>query len=203
MSNSFIEIQRSFGEEIPPDIAHILEESGFDTKTSLLNIDASTIMEIEEFVNKNRQILAKTSFDGSQTFRFKPGHKKFILNLSIHFSTQFESTNIVRNGQQDDDYNDFSYILKSLIDVAKLNSRRDPKGFRYNESIQYFATYIYLLCGRACYEALSANLPIPQANTIRKFIHFRVESLAESYILIIKTNHFFSWLCWQTKSQNN
>lgn len=179
MVNSFIEIERSFGEKIPPDIARILEESGFDTKTSLLNIDANTIIEIEEFVNKNRQILAKTSFDFSQTFRFKPGHKKFILNLSVRLSTQFESTNIVRNGQEVDEYNDFSYILKSLIDVAKLNSGKDPKGFRYIESIRYFATYIYLLCGRACYEALSANLPIPQANTIRKFIHFRVEALVE------------------------
>lgn len=127
-------------------------------------------MEIEEFINNHRQILDKTSFDSTQIFRFRPGHKKFILNLSAYFSNQFESKDFVKNVQENDGYNDFSYILKSLIGVAKLNAGRDSKGFRYNESIRYFATYIYLLCGKACYEALSANLPIPQANTIREYI---------------------------------
>lgn len=167
MNSCIVEFENSFDEKIPSDIAHILYECGFDTKTSLLNIDEGTITEIEEFINGNRQILRKTTYDGVGVFKFKPGHKRFILNLSRHITTCM-LLNSEKIRENECDSNDFTYILKELIETAKLNSGRDPRGFRYNESIRYYSTFIYLLCGKACYEALSANLPIPQPNTIRK-----------------------------------
>lgn len=69
-----------------------------------------------------------------------------------------------------DDYSyGFSHLLNMLINNAKYNSNKDPKGYRYDECIRYFATYIYIMCGKACYETLSANLPIPKAQTIRTY----------------------------------
>lgn len=61
---------------------------------------------------------------------------------------------------------DFTHILKLILESAENNLGREPKGRRYNQCLKEFSTYIYLMCGRSCYETLSANLPLPQANTI-------------------------------------
>lgn len=65
-------------------------------------------------------------------------------------------------------YNDFSLIMKTFIESAQSNYGRHPNGLRYNDINRYFSTFVYLFCGKSCYETLSANLPIPQVNSIRK-----------------------------------
>lgn len=156
-------MKKIIGEEVPSDIAHILVESGFDTNLSLQNIVPETINDIEEYVNENPTILKETSYQDVKIFKFNPGHKRFILNLPKKISVPLETTE-----KEEFIYSDFSFVLQNLIETAKQNSSRHPKGFRYSEVIRYFSTFIYLQCGKACYEALSANLPIPQANTICK-----------------------------------
>lgn len=138
-------------------------ESGFDTNLSLQNIVPETINDIEEYINENPIILKKTSYKDVNTFKFNPGHKRFILNLPKKISGPLKTTE-----KEEFIPSDFSFILQNLIETAKQNSSRHPKGFRYSEVIRHFSTFIYLQCGKACYEALSANLPIPQANTICK-----------------------------------
>lgn len=101
-----------------------------------------------------------------KTFAFKPGHKSAIIHLA-------NQTKLLEKVEADVNMqykmSDFSLILKTFIETAESNYGRDPKGFRYNDINRYFSTFVYLFCGRACYETLSANLPIPQADTIRKF----------------------------------
>lgn len=62
-----------------------------------------------------------------------------------------------------------SFIMKEMLRNAIQNSNKNAKNRRYSEKVQDFATYVYMLCGKYCYEVLSSNMPLPQADTVRKF----------------------------------
>lgn len=158
-----------FKEKIPGDIIHILKESGFDTNASLSSINEQSISEIEQYVSEERTILKGTSYENCDRFKFKPGHKSLIMSIPHELKLLSETENsdnehFLQN--KPIDVSDFSFVLQNLITTAQNNAGKHPKGYRYGEIIRDFATYIYLLSGRACYESLSANLPIPQVNTI-------------------------------------
>lgn len=134
-------------EKIPPDIILILDRSGYDTKTALMALDDESIDQLEQYVRENKSVLQNTSFQADGIFKFKPGHRKFILELPKQIRK------MVGNGDRGADQlsnlshsSDFSYILNMLINTAKLNSDKEPKGSRYHETIRYFATYIYIMC---------------------------------------------------------
>lgn len=60
------------------------------------------------------------------------------------------------------------FLLKEFIASSMNNFKKMPNSRRYSQVIQDFSTYIYILCGRYCYEVISKNLPLPQASTVRK-----------------------------------
>lgn len=161
------DLEKLLNDKLHPDIVKILKRSGFDTIFSISSINESAIAEIEQYASEDKTVLKNTSYEHTDNFMFKPGHKLSILNLSNHIKSLSEKKSDEK--EQYDSF-DFSFILRTLIDTAQNNSMRHPKGYRYNEVVRYFATYVYLLCGKACYETLSSNLPIPQASTICK--HF-------------------------------
>lgn len=158
--NLFDELKSILDGDLSPEIVQILEKSGFDTKIALMTMDEEAIFQIENYVRVNREILKNTSYENDLNFQFKPGHRRFILELAKKAALLFQTKS------KDVQESDFSFVLKMLIETAQRNSERDPKGYRYSESIRYFATYVYILCGKACYETLSENLPIPKAQTI-------------------------------------
>lgn len=152
-------------DKIPNDIELILQRSGFDSKLALQSIDESVIVEIENQGNEDRSILANTSYENTENFKFKPGHKVFLLNLSKEVISWKENDDKIVH-----DTSAFSFMLRKFIETAEKNFGKLPNGHRYDEANQSFSTYIYLMCGKACYETLSANLPIPKASTICKII---------------------------------
>lgn len=163
-----LSLNKILGEETPDDIKLILEKSGFDTILSLEKIDENAISEIEEYFNGDPSMLKGTSYENTKHFKLKPGHKKFLIGLPSrvkYFRKQIHPEN------DSNKYSDFAFIFKELIDVAVANSGKEPNGVRYSDHIRYFATYIYLHCGRKCYETLCANLPLPKTSTICKYIY--------------------------------
>lgn len=66
----------------------------------------------------------------------------------------------------------FSAILRELISSALTNFNRDPKGRKYSEILFDFAIYMYILAGKASYEVMCGNLPLPQVTTICKCLIF-------------------------------
>lgn len=151
-------------ESIPNDIELILQRNGFDSKLALESLDEDLIAEIEQQANDDRSILTSTSYENVATFKFKPGHRIFLMNLKKQVNLWNETEKVSH------DTSSFSYILQKFIQTAEGNAGAQPKGHRYDKSIQSFSTYIYLMCGKNCYETLSANLPIPKAITVRRFI---------------------------------
>lgn len=150
-------------EKVSEDIIKILEACSFDTEFSLLTIGDETISDIEEYVNENPSILSDTSYKNVLKFRLKPGHKSIILNLPLQIKRMKE-----KDADEISHISDYSHILKTFIEAAETNMERHRNGFRYSDTNQYFSTFIYLMCGRSCYDTLSANLPIPTSNTICK-----------------------------------
>lgn len=164
--NIFCKLEKVLKEPINVDIINILMKSDFDSKSSLLGLNSESIKEVEQYANKNRTVIENTSYQNMKKFSFKPGHKCTIIDLPNQVK-RLEKSEADEN--MPSKMSDFSLILKTYIDTAESNHGREPKGFRYNDINRYFSTYIYLFCGKSCYETLSANLPIPHANTIRKF----------------------------------
>lgn len=150
------------GEKVPNDILILLENSGFDSLLSLEKIDAKDVSEIEEYFKCNPSKLKGTSYENMSPFKLLPGHKKFVLGLPSRIKNIRQK---VRPEEAITECSDFAFVFKELIDVATSNSGKDPHGVRYTDVIRYFATYIYLHCGKQCYETLCANLPLPKAST--------------------------------------
>lgn len=130
-----------------------------------MGLNSESIEAIEQFANEDRTVLKGTSYENMKEFKFKSGHKITLLHLASKANDLLEAAAV---GNQQYKMCDFSLILKTFIETAEANSGKNLNAFRYDEINRYFSTFVYLFCGRACYETLSANLPIPQAITIRK-----------------------------------
>lgn len=154
------------GERIPERVIWILKSTGFDQKYSLREITTDCIVSIEEFINNNRNVISgipkESVYSKIHPFKLLPGDRRFIENIPKYIE-QLDDTETTKWN-----LSEFSFILKCLIDTAQENSNRNIKSLRYSKAIQAFSTYLYLMCGRSCYDTLCANLPIPQSNTVGK-----------------------------------
>lgn len=154
------------GEEIPEPIKFILTSAGYDSRLALKKITSERITEIEDYFNANIENLSSglvgSCYENVQPFKVLPGHRALIENLPQHLDEIISTEKPVSIQYT----NDFTFILKKLIESAEKNSSREAKGCRYDKCLKYFCTYVYLMSGRACYETLSANLPLPKASTI-------------------------------------
>lgn len=148
---------------LPKYLTEILKKTGFDSILSIQNINEKALQDLEKYINKNKSILdgieLPDTYVTSEEFIILPGHKQIILNLST----------ILRD-QEEKEISNFilTELMTLLVDCAKQNFGNEPHQNRYNDIIRYFSIYIFLMSGRACYETLSHNLPIPHATTIRK-----------------------------------
>lgn len=151
---------------------------------SLENMNAEDLKKCEDYANNNLQNTIenlKCCYSDvyqmdvrNKQFEFISEHKDIILNLSNQSGTSSEThsqfsldqlhqmSEIVANNPA------FSNVMKELIQTAITNYEKSPNLYRYSDILKYFATYVYLLCGRQCYEVLSNNLPMPAASTISK-----------------------------------
>lgn len=138
---------------------------GFDNEISLKAINDSSIKQVESYVNKNLNILDSLSCHHKESYQ----HQKQFAFLPAHSIALTNEANFTHSGTQDVFENPaFSPLLRALIESAIQNYGKDPNGFRYSELLHNFSMYIYMLVGKANYEIISANLPIPKVTTISK-----------------------------------
>lgn len=189
---NWLKVEKIIGENIPKCIKEILSHSGYDNITSLNNISLESI---EKYINEHGRDLIRNldcchhEFYKKQiSFKFLPGHSDFLLNLSKHVSKCMshhaeacaksapkqngsfnKSTGALKLAEKfNKEKSGFSIILKELILTALQNENCNRPS--YSDIIRYFATYIYLVGGRSCYEVLCQNLPLPSRSTICKKI---------------------------------
>lgn len=83
-------------------------------------------------------------------------------NLRNGNSAKIQSTNALTDNS----------VLKLLLESAEKHSTKDKHGYRHNDAIKKFASYIRMLGGNLRYEMLHANLrlSIPPPSTISSYI---------------------------------
>lgn len=157
-------IEREIGGTIPNCVKDFMVVSGFETVASLKNITSDTIIETEQYINNNARrtienLTCKHSkiYQEQNEFKFLPGHRNLLLNFPTF------SCNVEKHVK-------FSLPLQKMIETAEKNFNKLKFHNKYDDVIRFFATYVFLQCGRSCYEFLSRNLPFPSIKTICKFI---------------------------------
>lgn len=176
------EIELVMRDTIPPCVKIILTGCGFSTLLSIDKIDDSKMIEIETFVNENRDIVEKLEccyadvYKSLHTFRFLPAHRLIILRLPIYIAAIFEANRAVavkynqqHSGTIKSTDTKYSFFLKKLIESAEENAGMPKNRYRYDKALQLFSIYIFLSCGRSCYEMLSSNLSIPSKHSVCEF----------------------------------
>lgn len=194
MMTEFKELEDFLGRKVPILLKLLLYKSGYDSMISIKQIaNDTTIKQLERYINKRKnQIFYEVSaeienleyhddsiavYEKQSTFEFLPGHRAVLLSLPNHIQnmqSQFiYNKNIADNRntasiEMMEAHTEYSVILQELLQTAKNNYKKSKHAFQYNDIVKYFATYIFMLCGRTCYETLNKNLPIPSTKTICK-----------------------------------
>lgn len=159
-------LQKSF--EIPKILIQILNLVGYDNPIAIELLNAENIVEIEKYVAINlKHALVDSVYSNMKQFSFLPGHKAILLSLPSYVD-KFDQ--FIRKNNKDCfvDTLPLSYIMKELIKTGIKNHGRDKKHNQFPVEIKHWAAYMYMMCGKACYEILCENLPLPLANTICK-----------------------------------
>lgn len=183
----WVNLERCMECKVPMSLKYILWKSGYDTIISVKQMNEKRIEELESFIQKKRsEILLDTTlnenydmsgdmcvYQKQTTFQFLPGHKKILFDLPEQI--QKMQSELALQSTSNHDYalnnaNEYSIILSELINSAKRNKNKSKHAFHYDDTIKFFSTYIFLLCGRTCYETLTKNLPIPSTKTVCKYI---------------------------------
>lgn len=171
------EIEKIVGECIPECIKEILTSCAYTSLSSLKGICAENIVQIEKYVNTKRDVIANLKCSHSETykkqceFQFLPGHRNFILTIAKTIDKELDQLSedellfklIEKNPH-------FSVVMKELMKTALRNGQRMKNNAEYSEIIRHFATYLFIMCGRASYTVLCKNLPLPSIPAIRKFM---------------------------------
>lgn len=140
-------------------------------------LNEENIIVLEKYVSTNlKHLLENTVYSDFETdnFSFLPGHTNLLLTLpdcirKFEMNDKTRKPNVAaQNSNFNLDSLPLSFLMKELIRSGIDNSSKDARHRKFSSVIQSFATYVYMMCGKACYEILSQNLPLPQANTICK-----------------------------------
>lgn len=182
MTTFWNDFETFVGVQIPYEIMEILTLNGYDSSLALDQIDDDEINAIESKIvgSKWIEVFKKSKYylnwDPVQKFSLIPGHRKLIKVLGQKVTT-FEKEQ-VSNSKFDEfvTFSNASPIMKELLINLKVNENIASNKRRYSEMIQWFSTYIFMLAGKAAYEVLSANLPIPQAATVCTYFRSRTKN---------------------------
>lgn len=168
----WINFEKFLGCEIPSTIVGILKKTGYECAASLVGMNEKEIRQIEKFVMNHKldvlegSVYAKSDFG---QFEFLPGHRKLLLSLGKHAEKYELLSRKAAQFEKEMKFPCASFLMNELIKSMENNSNVTSKQHRYSEAIQNFAIYIYLISGKAAYEVLCSNLPLPQVPTICKF----------------------------------
>lgn len=171
MTDFWKKFEKFLGCGIPAVIIKILNATGYECALSLAGMNEDEIQLIEKWV-KNRKLddLFKDSvYVTSDEFKFLPGHQKLLLTIGKEAANYEIFTSNATQFEKESKFPCASFLLKELIDSMENNSNVALRQRRYSEAIQNFAIYIYLLSGKAAYEVLCSNLPLPEVSTICKY----------------------------------
>lgn len=155
----------------------ILNDNGYDNTASLRHLNENELDRLENAINQQRQILHSLNCKHAETyksqknFKFLSGHRISVLKWCEALNIESNNT---RSSNETFNVNNpaFSPILREMILFAVENFNKPPNTRRFTKPgsnlLMDFSIYIYIMAGKASYEIISSNLPLPQAKTIGK-----------------------------------
>lgn len=198
IASEWAELEKFVGQSVPMFLKLLLWKTGYDSLLSIKEISNNTIEGLEQYIQRKKnqifdEIFTKLNDFGNndhslsiykeqEVFEFLPGHRTILLSLRSNIENmQLQAVNHIENDAflGSDEWMEsrkYSVILRELIKTANQNSNKSKYAYQYNDVVKFFSTYVFLLCGRVCYETLNKNLPIPSTKTICKLVHFNINS---------------------------
>lgn len=161
----------------------ILMDSGYENLASLKCINDKLLSDLEKYVEENRSILDnltcnhKNKYLQRKTFEFLPGHRALLIDWCENQLKDYSNDAFTRNHPA------FSTILRELIGSALNNQNKPIRSHRYSEKLIDFSIYLFIMAGKACYETISLNLPIPKSSTICRLPFVILFILLSTYII--------------------
>lgn len=167
MGDFWNNFQKFISHSVPKEIIEILIASGYDNFISVAGICEQEIKTIEKYANEQLKHLLKFGqYPDCEQFVFLPGHRKLLVELALK-AKEFEAKQM--NKKDTFNLSSTTLIMKEFIKSMNVNANLPKNAHRYSDIIKSFATYIYILSGKAAYEVLCNNQPLPQASTISVF----------------------------------
>lgn len=167
----WFEVEMAMEEELPLCLKKILCANGYDSISSLQELSEKNVDEIEKYMAEFGDSVIKTldcchseKYKSQVVFKFLPGHKSLLSILGSKISN-------LRENKKSLCQQNFPTILSELVLSEQNNSKKHKNHAVYSNVLKDFATYIYLMGGKCCYETLQANLSLPSTKTIRKGIY--------------------------------
>lgn len=155
-------------------VKRILINSGYDNIPSLMCIESEQLKNLEKYVEENHLINEEITCEHEKlyskmtNFEFLPGHRAALLDWCQNKLTCSKSNTFTVEHEA------FSPILREIISHALSNHRKPSNSHRYSQLLMDFSIYMYIMAGKACYEILCANLPLPKAGTVGKIVSAHV-----------------------------
>lgn len=146
-------------------LKQILIASGYDNHHSLICMDEEKLNELEEKTDFNQKFDCShlKIYNEQKKFKLLLGHRYLILKFCQDLSMVDKSNSEVRI-----DHPAFSPIMIEMIRSALTNYQKTPNTRRFSNLLMDFSICLYIMAGKACYEMVSGNLPIPKPITICK-----------------------------------
>lgn len=100
-------------------------------------------------------------------------------NKKLYESIQNLQEELNQKNEENNKPKSTSEILNLLIQTAQNQLNKKNGGFRYNETIKEFASYMFMLAGRIAYETLCKNIPLPSLSSISRYLQEKGPTIIE------------------------
>lgn len=176
-------VEEYCGDSVPKCVQEILNSCGFNHSLSLENFSDEYLSQIEDHMRKFSQNTIKkfdcthhgcpiAHYKDQKIFKLLPGHRMLITSMAKCINQNRQRTVLKTSDatllKNIETHSGLSRIMKGMIQTGIENSHRPKNKFEYTDTIKYFATYIFNMCGRSCYSVLYKNLPFPAFSTVCK-----------------------------------
>lgn len=138
-----------------------------------------------EFTGGNRKLIKSTAAHVKNIFQYFGD----IEGMKLFMRKAIKETESMKVEETDNDnkapLTQTHYFLNKLLETANCNSvRKGKNGFRYDDEIKLYATFIRMLAGRFAYETIQANLPysLPSLPSTNRYIQKTVCNVIEGFL---------------------
>ena len=207
--NFWLKIERDLQINVPIHIKHVFMFNGLDNPDSLCEFDDDSLTEIEGSVKSSEyksQIPESESLnnyfadyiENTKSFKFSADERKIIDNI-VEFTKSrkgffwkeislkqkfFDSSLSLLSLVKNTFVHSKSTFMSMLVRADHKNCTKDKRGFRFQEPLKLFCSFLYMIGGSILYETLHANLPIPSLSAIKYFISHEKAPVVEGMLRV-------------------